>query len=169
MTTLCKTLLSDLGVLGSIEIQEFQLGFIPLEKDVLSLEMEDVWKKLELVSPFFCSNSDCDCLLKSVVEETGRRLLTSLRYGQSFDDSPKSLWVNSQNSWKGRFCFRASIFFPCSVPKKYCINSHLVMRALDSLTNRDFPIFFIVCGRSFLWHRPQQPRILLSNWDKSIL
>lgn len=49
MTALCTTVLSDLGVLGSLEIQEFQLGLIPLEKDVLSLEYEDVWRKIELV------------------------------------------------------------------------------------------------------------------------
>lgn len=50
MTTVCTTLLSDLGVLGSIDVQEFQLGLIPLEKDLLSLESEDVWRKLALVS-----------------------------------------------------------------------------------------------------------------------
>ncbi|BGP23278.1 Vacuolar protein-sorting-associated protein 33 [Rhodotorula toruloides] len=48
MTALCTKALSDLGVLGSLEIQEFQLGLIPLEKDVLSLEYEDVWRKIEL-------------------------------------------------------------------------------------------------------------------------
>ncbi len=50
MTTLCTNLLSDLGVLGSIEVQEFQLGLIPLEKDVLSLESDDAWRRLALVS-----------------------------------------------------------------------------------------------------------------------
>lgn len=49
MTSLCTTALSDLGVLGSIELQELQLGLIPLEDDVLSLEYEDVWRKTELV------------------------------------------------------------------------------------------------------------------------
>jgi len=50
MTTLCTSTLSDLGVLGSIDVQEFQLGLIPLEKDLLSLEYEDVYRKLFLVS-----------------------------------------------------------------------------------------------------------------------
>lgn len=54
MTALCTTVLSDLGVLGSIEIQEFQLGLIPLEKDVLSLEHEDVWRKITLVRLRLC-------------------------------------------------------------------------------------------------------------------
>ncbi|ORY82401.1 putative ATP binding protein [Leucosporidium creatinivorum] len=48
MTTLCTSTLSELGVLGSIDVQEFQLGLIPLEKDLLSLEYEDVYRKLFL-------------------------------------------------------------------------------------------------------------------------
>ncbi|GAA5919703.1 hypothetical protein JCM1841_000755 [Sporobolomyces salmonicolor] len=52
MTTLCTTVLSDLGVLGSVDVQDFQLGLIPLEKDVLSLEYEDVWKKTALDGDF---------------------------------------------------------------------------------------------------------------------
>ncbi|GAA5921573.1 hypothetical protein JCM3775_003112 [Rhodotorula graminis] len=54
MTTLCTTVLSDLGVLGSIEVQELQLGLIPLEKDVLTLEYEDSWKKTELDGDHSC-------------------------------------------------------------------------------------------------------------------
>ncbi|GAA5998387.1 tethering complex ATP-binding subunit VPS33 [Rhodotorula paludigena] len=52
MTTLCTTVLSDLGVLGSVDVQELQLGLIPLEKDVLSLEYEDVWRRTELDGDF---------------------------------------------------------------------------------------------------------------------
>ncbi|TKA57381.1 hypothetical protein B0A53_00610 [Rhodotorula sp. CCFEE 5036] len=48
MTSLCTSILSDLAVLGSLKIQELQLGLIPLENDVLSLEYEDVWRKTEL-------------------------------------------------------------------------------------------------------------------------
>ncbi|GAA5821189.1 hypothetical protein JCM11251_004506 [Rhodosporidiobolus azoricus] len=48
MTTLCTSVLSDLGVFGSLDVQEFQLGLIPLERDVLSLEADDSWKKIEL-------------------------------------------------------------------------------------------------------------------------
>lgn len=55
MTALCTAALSELGVLGSIEIQEFQLGLIPLENDLLSLEMDNVWRKLCLVSRAGCS------------------------------------------------------------------------------------------------------------------
>lgn len=50
MSAVCTQALSDLGVLGSIDIQEFQLGLIPLEKDLLSLEYDDVYRKLALVS-----------------------------------------------------------------------------------------------------------------------
>ncbi|GAA5991999.1 hypothetical protein JCM5350_001874 [Sporobolomyces pararoseus] len=48
MTSLCTTVLADAGVLGSIDIQDFQLGFIPLDKEVLSLEYEDVYKRIYL-------------------------------------------------------------------------------------------------------------------------
>lgn len=51
MTTLCTNLLSDLGVLGSIQVQEFQLGLIPLERDILSLETDDAWRRMALVRP----------------------------------------------------------------------------------------------------------------------
>lgn len=50
MTTLCTSILAEMGVLGSIEVQDFQLGLIPLDKDVLSLEYEDVYRKINLVS-----------------------------------------------------------------------------------------------------------------------
>lgn len=50
MTKLCMSILEDMGVLGSIEIQDFMLGLIPIDKDVLSLEYEDVYKNIMLVS-----------------------------------------------------------------------------------------------------------------------
>lgn len=50
MTSLCTTILADAGVLGSIDVQDFQLGFIPLDKEVLSLEYEDVYKRIYLVN-----------------------------------------------------------------------------------------------------------------------
>lgn len=49
LTEICSNLLEELGVLSSLDIQEFQLGLIPLEQDVLSLESEDVWRKLAMV------------------------------------------------------------------------------------------------------------------------
>ncbi|GAA6009557.1 hypothetical protein JCM11491_003604 [Sporobolomyces phaffii] len=48
MTSLCTAILADAGVLGSIDVQDFQLGFIPLDKHVLSLEYEDVYKRIHL-------------------------------------------------------------------------------------------------------------------------
>ncbi|KAM0747571.1 putative ATP binding protein [Meredithblackwellia eburnea MCA 4105] len=50
LTPVCTSILADLGVLGSLDVQEFQLGLIPLESDLLSLEGEraECWKKLEL-------------------------------------------------------------------------------------------------------------------------
>ena len=42
-------ILEDQGVLGDVSVAEFALYFIPLEKDVLSLELEDSFSELYLV------------------------------------------------------------------------------------------------------------------------
>lgn len=40
VTQICKNALSEAGVLGSVQVKEFDLNFVPLEKDVFSLEEE---------------------------------------------------------------------------------------------------------------------------------
>ncbi|WVQ79288.1 hypothetical protein IAT38_001384 [Cryptococcus sp. DSM 104549] len=47
-TELCKKVLEDQGVAGDVTLSEFKLGFIPMEDDLLSLEMEDVSRDLYL-------------------------------------------------------------------------------------------------------------------------
>ena len=43
----------DAGVLGDLSVQEYPLFFLPLEQDLLSLELEDSFGDLFLVSiPF---------------------------------------------------------------------------------------------------------------------
>lgn len=44
-------ILEDEGVLGDVSIAEFPLYFIPLEQDVLSLELGDSFGDLYLVWP----------------------------------------------------------------------------------------------------------------------
>ena len=39
MTSVCASVLEDLGVFGSVEMHELPLSLIPLERDVLSLEL----------------------------------------------------------------------------------------------------------------------------------
>lgn len=39
MTSVCASTLEDLGVLGSVDIFEFPMALIPLERDVLSMEL----------------------------------------------------------------------------------------------------------------------------------
>lgn len=75
MSAVCTQTLSDLGVLGSIDVQEFQLGLIPLEKDLLSLEYDDVYRKLALVS-FGYQSRRAVCSGTSVT--SGRRLRTRI-------------------------------------------------------------------------------------------
>lgn len=51
-TELCRQILEDEGVLGDVKIEEFNLNFIPLENDVLSLELEHAAKEIFLVSAY---------------------------------------------------------------------------------------------------------------------
>lgn len=48
-TTLCDRILEEEGVLGDLTITSYKLEFIPVEEDVLSLELENVWRELYLV------------------------------------------------------------------------------------------------------------------------
>jgi len=50
-TLVCEKILEDEGVLGDLTIGEFPLHFIPLESDLLSLELEDAFEELYLVRP----------------------------------------------------------------------------------------------------------------------
>lgn len=99
MTTLCTSVLSDMGVLGSIEVQEFQLGLIPLEKDLLSLEYDDVYRKLFLVGSCISSRARAQLTLASAL---GWRLFARLRHGQGAHDDSTSLWRHPSYHWQGR-------------------------------------------------------------------
>ena len=48
-TLVSDKILEDEGVLGDVNIAEFALFFLPLESDVLSLELEDAFTDLYLV------------------------------------------------------------------------------------------------------------------------
>ena len=48
-TLVCNKILEDAGVLGDVSVEEFPLFFIPLEQDVLSLELESSFGDLYLV------------------------------------------------------------------------------------------------------------------------
>ncbi|KAH8926693.1 Sec1-like protein [Atractiella rhizophila] len=49
VTSLCKTTLEDLGVYGSIDLHEFPLGLLTLERDLLSMELDtSVYRKIFL-------------------------------------------------------------------------------------------------------------------------
>lgn len=39
ITSVCASTLEDLGVFGSVDLHEFPMTLIPLERDVLSLEL----------------------------------------------------------------------------------------------------------------------------------
>ena len=53
-TTLCDRILEEEGVLGEVNISSYQLEFIPLEDDLVSLEWESVWREIYVVRiPFY--------------------------------------------------------------------------------------------------------------------
>ena len=49
-TLVSNKILEDEGVLGDVNVTEFPLSFLALEDDVLSLELEDSFQELFLVS-----------------------------------------------------------------------------------------------------------------------
>lgn len=44
-------MLEEAGIIGDVNIAEFPLYFLPLEQDILSLELEDAFSDLYLVGP----------------------------------------------------------------------------------------------------------------------
>lgn len=42
-------MLEDAGIIGDVNIAEFPLYFLPLEQDILSLELDDAFSDLYLV------------------------------------------------------------------------------------------------------------------------
>ena len=57
-TLVSNKILEEAGILGDISVEEFPLYFIPLEKDVLSLELDDSLGDLYLVCYFKVSSSE---------------------------------------------------------------------------------------------------------------
>lgn len=55
-TALCRRILEDEGVLGDVQLVEYLLRWIPLEKDVLSLELRDAAREIFCVRPVFESS-----------------------------------------------------------------------------------------------------------------
>lgn len=48
-TLVSNTVLETAGIMGDVNISEFPLHFLPLEQDVLSLELDDAFEDLYLV------------------------------------------------------------------------------------------------------------------------
>ena len=46
----CDKILEDAGVLGDVSVEELQLYFLPLDENLLSLELNDTFGDLYLVS-----------------------------------------------------------------------------------------------------------------------
>lgn len=57
-STLVSRILEEEGVLGDLTISSYNLQFIPIEEDVISLEYDSAFKELWVVGTPFCF--DCE-------------------------------------------------------------------------------------------------------------
>lgn len=68
-STLASRILEEEGVLGEVTISSYNLQFIPLEEDVLSLEHDNAFKEIWMV----CTFSSMSWLNHSLKSKLGRR------------------------------------------------------------------------------------------------
>lgn len=62
---LCKELLDSEGVMSSVELRDFSFDLIPLDLDVLSLEMHDAYRDMVI---------DCDFSIYNYIAESIKRI-----------------------------------------------------------------------------------------------
>lgn len=84
-------------MLGDISIREYPLYFIPLEHDVLSLELEKSFSELFLVNgpP---SNSRCG---SNVDMAEAERLHVNILLCSGSHEHPAQIWFISADNWQG--------------------------------------------------------------------
>ena len=63
MSTLVKRILEEEGVLGDVALSYYNLQFIPTEEDVLSLEVDNAFKEIWVVSIYHSLGSYCFVLI----------------------------------------------------------------------------------------------------------
>ncbi|KAJ1802733.1 Vacuolar protein-sorting-associated protein 33, partial [Coemansia sp. RSA 2598] len=66
-TLLCERVLEEEGVLGDITVSEYRMDFIPLENDLLSLELPSTFKELYLDGDF----SSIQCVARAIMRLQG--------------------------------------------------------------------------------------------------
>lgn len=72
MSTLVKRILEEEGVLGDVTLSYYNLQFIPTEEDVLSLEVDNAFKEIWVVSIYHRLGLYCFVLM--VLARMGMRL-----------------------------------------------------------------------------------------------
>lgn len=72
MSTLVKRILEEEGVLGDVTLSYYNLQFIPTEEDVLSLEVDNAFKEIWVVSIYLSPRLYCFVLI--VPARMGMRL-----------------------------------------------------------------------------------------------
>lgn len=72
MSTLVKRILEEEGVLGDVTLSYYNLQFIPTEEDVLSLEVDNAFKEIWVVSIYHSLGPYCSVLIVPARMETRR-------------------------------------------------------------------------------------------------
>jgi hypothetical protein len=103
-STLASRILEEEGVLGEVTISSYNLQFIPLEEDVLSLEHDNAFKEIWVV----CSFSYISWLKRSLKPDLGRRRDSRLQFRSGTSDPPTNVWSIPQDTRKRGPCRGAS-------------------------------------------------------------
>jgi hypothetical protein len=88
-------ILEDEGILGDVNVSEFPLHFLPLEDDVLSLELGDAFMELYLVSLH-------SMLCTSLTFSSEKGPFVDISGIESLDARPATPWILSADPWQRR-------------------------------------------------------------------
>lgn len=94
-SALITRVLEEEGVLGDVTISSYNLQFIPIADDVVSLENSEAFKEIWVVrSTFLSRHYSCDPL------DSGWRRDLRLRLLTGFAHSSEAIWVISSDCWE---------------------------------------------------------------------
>lgn len=98
-TLVSNSILEDAGIIGDVNVADFPLYFMPLEQDVLSLELETSFSDLYLVSMQVVNMKICRLLIPAA-----QRSRLHFPCCKSSHEYPTETRVLSPSHWKGRQC-----------------------------------------------------------------
>lgn len=100
-TTLCERILEEEGVFGEVNITSYKLEFIPVEDDLLSLEWENTFREICLVSRMLSTRHYSGELCSFVICLVGWRRDCNILRSPGTYNLPASLRPIPENIRKG--------------------------------------------------------------------